>query len=371
MNASLAFIGTSNTPQDWDALVAVPVVGRDVIISYPPSPGFNSQRFELFSLTSSDFWPNGDQAAPASDPTGNGSVKTALVVHPGLCSFELPFVTPGKTGVFDLLNSKLNQLIPTVSQEVIKKHSEVTSVDLSVRFLRLAPRFISPGRGFFLFTEVIGTGTAVPPFSRDIDLIGSIEYDIALTDGRITATPLPGDTLALPQLYGVPAAWDNALNVTARDSINTAASKLQRQTFAPCDSGNDKTVTARNIVRASIGNAGPLLGWAPGDVTTLQNVADDPNNWVCEVQADASNVRCPAGNCAQFILRAKRFEVYPDALELVWFDQADITDPMYALYVATVDLGQQTTFCGRQQVFLKGGLRSFAVRSLGTLAIGN
>ena len=44
------------------------------------------------------------------------------------------------------------------------------------------------------------------------------------------------------------------------------------------------------------------------------------------------------GEC-EYVVRAKRLNVYPDAVELVWFDDKELDNSTYALWVAAQDPG--------------------------------
>lgn len=52
-------------------------------------------------------------------------------------------------------------------------------------------------------------------------------------------------------------------------------------------------------------------------------------HWTCVPDAPGSD----EGYCA-FTIPAKRLNTYPDAVELVWFDEKEVNNPAYALYVA-------------------------------------
>jgi hypothetical protein len=68
------------------------------------------------------------------------------------------------------------------------------------------------------------------------------------------------------------------------------------------------------------------------------------NNWRCGVVAvdvvfdDSTNTMDInyTGACEQ-TLRATRLNVYPDEIELVWFDDKDVDNPVYGLWLALQD----------------------------------
>jgi hypothetical protein len=64
-----------------------------------------------------------------------------------------------------------------------------------------------------------------------------------------------------------------------------------------------------------------------------RHISDDPSlplkDWTCIPTEPNGDL----GHCA-FTLPAKRLNVYPDSVELVWFDGKEVNNPAYALYVA-------------------------------------
>jgi hypothetical protein len=56
-----------------------------------------------------------------------------------------------------------------------------------------------------------------------------------------------------------------------------------------------------------------------------------------------------AESVCKMFLPASRVNVYPDELELVWFDGRDVKNPSYALYVALLGLDQDQQLCSQQQ----------------------
>lgn len=55
-------------------------------------------------------------------------------------------------------------------------------------------------------------------------------------------------------------------------------------------------------------------------------------NWECVKHATGADLF--AGRC-EFVIRAKRVNVYPDQVELVWFDSPDLASTAFAAYAAT------------------------------------
>jgi hypothetical protein len=67
---------------------------------------------------------------------------------------------------------------------------------------------------------------------------------------------------------------------------------------------------------------------------TAQDVQDKINaDDRCDPPTDEDLARLATGPTCRFFLPASRLNVYPDELELVWFDHKDVTNPAYALWV--------------------------------------
>jgi hypothetical protein len=66
-----------------------------------------------------------------------------------------------------------------------------------------------------------------------------------------------------------------------------------------------------------------------GDADVVRDTVREPAHWFC---VDNMGKIVPFGGTARFTLRARRIEVYPDAVELVWFDRYDTTATGFGLY---------------------------------------
>jgi hypothetical protein len=69
------------------------------------------------------------------------------------------------------------------------------------------------------------------------------------------------------------------------------------------------------------GKGAATLGGSSADVSLVTATVASANNWTCDAN----------GNVA-FLLRAKRLNVYADALELVWFDGFEPSNPAFGAY---------------------------------------
>lgn len=59
---------------------------------YPPTPSFTEGSFRTEQLHVADFWTVANPSGPGAYPSGTGSLKSARVVHHGICSREIPYV---------------------------------------------------------------------------------------------------------------------------------------------------------------------------------------------------------------------------------------------------------------------------------------
>jgi MYXO-CTERM domain-containing protein len=69
----------------------------------------------------------------------------------------------------------------------------------------------------------------------------------------------------------------------------------------------------------------------------VEPVDDDSGvlkRWSCVPdRPDATKPGGPPGHHCEFTIPAKRLNVYPDSVELVWFDGKEVNNPAYAVYV--------------------------------------
>lgn len=83
-------------------------------------------------------------------------------------------------------------------------------------------------------------------------------------------------------------------------------------------------------------------------VIETETADDDVNELFSTVQAE-ENWQCDAGRC-QFKVAASRLNVYPDAVELVFFDDKDLDSFAFALYTISYGLGGETGRSVRNQL---------------------
>jgi hypothetical protein len=102
---------------------------------------------------------------------------------------------------------------------------------------------------------------------------------------------------------------------------------------------------ARNEPAIAVG-AGYLGITDVNAVNAMEAAASNPADWSCMATypfGDISGVNACAPVTPQYrclyTARAKRINVMPDAVELVWFDTVAFDDPMFAVFVASFEPG--------------------------------
>lgn len=336
----------------WDARTSVSSLGGDVILPYPPNPAWDLRRpYALPSpVTPELFWGGAPPGAPASDPTGNGSVKSVRFYRAGLCGFEQPFTTRANDGLFDTISDEFflgfssNKEVQTGS--AVRNYSRVTTLldeGLSVD---------GPRGGFFLYFWYDATASRFPV---SIHFTANYEYELGLDDGRLAVEPRRNDLLVKPQ--GSFRDLRDTLEITLPSELRRQFEERQRQVIADCNPGGG-TQNAQLVLSLAAASGGKRLGLSDSDQGRLVTAITQPSNWGCDV-----------AERAYFILRAKRINIYPDAVELVWFDSINVDDPMYALYAAAVSQDSAQSLCSRPRTTVgnEGGPRT-AGRPIVTVA---
>jgi hypothetical protein len=309
----------------WDARTNLSTLPLDVIMPFPPTITWDVQVRSPHFLLPVDFWPMAVPDLPPSkpDPPGRGSVKSARIYLPGLCSFDVPYTNGGGTGLYDVLATGIT--------------SKINTGGLGTVYLRATPLLDSglgpntgPRGGFFLYFWF--HGSQFNPFMLhdvNIDFAGNYEYALGLDDGRLAVQATRNDLVVAPQFKF--NDFDQIASVQIAQGLRDKAVEIQHQSFGPCLGGMDPTATTRTITGGIAHDGAIDLGLSNADATRVQNAVTQISNWECFTPSGGTST-------VGFILRAKRINIYPDALELVWFDTEDPDDPMFGLYCAAVQL---------------------------------
>ena len=345
-NTQLRAIGAAAPVVMWDQLTSPANIGADLIVPWPPDKTWNTQiPYEISPVVTGYFW--GVQFLPAGPPlapTGFGSVKSMRVYQVGLCGFSIPFTMPNKQGLFDQISDQLFQAFSGMVQSPILGYSRVTALlDEGTELLGT-----SPNGGFFLYFWY--SGSAGPGGVQTVQFTANYEYSFGLNnDGVVSVSASKNDLLVEPQDHY--STFKDALSNQLPAQITSTFA--QQQTYPPsgsagiaCDAAsNDPTAVARTFFAIAAAGGGKKLGVSTSDQKRLSNAISNPIDWSCDQ------------GIAHFHLRAKRINVYSDAIELVWFDNPNVDDPMVALYAASVYKESEAQLCSRPRAMVGAGPR--------------
>jgi len=364
LDTYLRGVGAGEPIQRWDDRTRPGSLGLDVAIPFPPNPGWNvANRYQVPFLLPVVFWPGIEPLPPASDPDppGRGSVKSVRFYRPGLCGMEVSFADSSAPGVNNA------RLYDTISDTLFTKFASNDKLDRGsarrawsrvTTLLDDGLDIFGPRGGFFLYFWFSATAARG---LQDINFTANYEYQFTLVDGRGAVVPTRNDLLVQPQQsFG---DFRDALEKDLPQNLGESFVDKQKKGFGTCsgDAGDDP-VNAVNLVAGFADAGGAKLGLSAADRTRLQNAIRQPANWSCDRRGD------DGAKTANFILRAKRINVYPDALELVWFDEQNPDDPMFALYAAAVTVNATGDLCARPRTIVDGSRTTYVRRPLVTVA---
>jgi len=264
-------------------------------------------------------------------PNGKGSVKGLALYDHGICSQEVPFS--------DLLGGKLDDIWTQVKASVDSEWD----VDYGTRIFQGVTSYVAHATG--TPTDLHGGFVVASQFflrtylGSNISIDFSTQYGLKLTNGILDAAPW---------------VW---LHVSGSDDVfNTFADKLGNQ--APADVRSEARArqiapvpattlaVAKLQLQIGLALAKTPLNLTDADESALDALITNSANWT---GFDASTGACTAGTAANpacnFIVRAKRVNVFPNTVELVFADGKETSNPTYALYAALYgsDYKQGTT----------------------------
>jgi hypothetical protein len=301
---------------------------------------------ELWSTT---FWGGLGSPEPCgegAEPTGVGSVKSAVVYDRGTCAFIIDDL---QTRVRDPTRRTWNELagfvrdIPTLGLFNLNisrdRHRTETYVEIDGR--------TNETRGGFVFASALEVDL---PFGFNNLKVGA-GYDFLFRindEGMIEA---PGERLDIVLsgggIFGDPISNNEVQNAVWQEIQNRSGDvtkELQEEQWI--DAGDlvdiaeplctplnptpavEQCATLRPILQIGTGvGLGNMIGEGllqqdEVDEALLLSNYDLPDNW-----------RCRESRC-QLRVQAKRLNVYPDAVELVFFDEPEPQLTGFALYVA-------------------------------------
>ncbi len=343
---------------------------------------------------------------PGADPGGFGSIKSIRTSRRGQCSTMVrinPIVDDIMTGVQEGLVNKDVTSAPSctdVNQDSFDGLSYLThqSVDLPDS---------GPSGGFALLFQ--GDYHHFIPFVSNFTFFSfNYRYELRLVDGRLGANPLrnnlqtsgfkDGDAFTaladaldnkiptsildrageqqamappIPNSPNIgPCTADSDCGgahfacLPSVDPKNAPGRFCRELLFGVCDQvtdpttgmltenildGNNKCIIgqgrATNIVKAGA----VKLGLSAGDAAILAATANQIvngsfANWRCQQPTHGRNDASEKFRC-QYVVKAKRLNVYPQDAELVWFDEVELTNPAFAAYAALFNIAEQDKLC--------------------------
>jgi hypothetical protein len=274
-------------------------------------------------------WPS--TAVPGlAAPNGSGSVKAFAMYDHGTCSHEIP--------LSDLMGGKLDSIWNDVKTQVAGEWD----VDYGDRQFQGASAFVSHTPGSL--TDIHGGVILASQFflktylGHDISIAFSSKYQFTLDAGGIISA-IPNVWLSVAGNDGVYQDLSSKLVNDGPAQIHAAAAARQ---VAPVPASDLPIAKLKLVI--GISQAKTALNLTEADAEALQTLVEDSSNWT---NVDGAGKCLPSGaqTACQFIVRAKRLNVYPDAIEPVFVDGKDIKSPTYALYAALVgaDASQHTS----------------------------
>lgn len=377
-NDELRAVWAGSYATNWDAIAGEGPSGRDVYLPYPPANDWPTPARLAYAPNLADFWPTSVPAKPASAPKGAGSVKTAWVVYPGACSSEVSL-----TAILDAISDQMFDRFAGVAAKGFglgqRNYARGTAM------LESAPW---PAGGFGLFFDYAGTDSGVYNF----EAAANVEYSFGTREGILSLeNPSIHDWMFYPLIHpfcpsnsskGLQCGQEfvDALQNQIPDRFLDETTRRQRVPspllFIPCELGFDSTVKARTAAASEAKQGAMKLGMSQAAAAAVHATMMKASNWVC-VDAQ-NNVLPPFGyglgpGWPRLILRATRIQVYPDAVELVWFDDYDPYATGFALYAMLAQLGTtnpyfydaMNTLCDRQRRFVPFGSRPIATVTRG------
>jgi hypothetical protein len=241
-NAYLASIAVAaETPAQpfWANATSTAQMPSSVVLPYPPNQNwFLSQRYGLSPLETSDFWetatpavpPDADNGEPAAwnpSPQHIGSVKSARIYDPGLCSQEIPFHNAAATGVFDMFDQNIVEYL-AANGGSLDYSFLTTDLDDGLSFIGTRN---TPRGGFFWYAWFAEINAIVNGElgQQSIELAMNTTFDFGLDDGVLTISATENQVpLTAPQI-----AFDEIVSKPRRNSSNQGRSRRKRRCSRP------------------------------------------------------------------------------------------------------------------------------------------
>lgn len=321
---------------------------------------------QVSELWTSTFWGGLGSPEPCgegAEPTGVGSVKSAIVYDRGTCAFIIDDL---QTRVRDRTRRTWNEIagfvrdIPTLGLFNLPisrdRHRTETYVEIDGR--------TNETRGGFVFASALEVDL---PFGFNNLKVGA-GYDFLFhinDEGMIEA---PGERLDIVLsgggIFGEPISNNEVQNAVWQEIQNRSGDvtkELQEEQWV--DAGDlvdiaEPFCTALNPTPAVeqcaqyVGLLEVVTGVGRSNMIAEGIVGEGevPEDDLLALYSNQDNWRCKEARC-QFRVQAKRLNVYPDAVEIVFFDEPEPELTSYALFAAMPQMGMTVVArCARSVV---------------------
>jgi hypothetical protein len=381
-----------NDDSGWRVQVNSEFLPHVLTLNYPNADGFTPQQEIHLFPTATTFWPGPAPLTPRGPgalPRGSGSIKAVRVVNHGLCSTELPMqpiLDQVSDKLWDEFKAKIQNASNCLDQERFWSHA--------TSFLHQTTDFEPAQFGGFLlnfFYHTIDKHTGI----KDDNVRLNVHYWFRLRDGRLTLESTyndsdvnggsadeiaagvvpalltdPGDEIfkqadSSQQYHGLdltPDQSENPYPCTLRGPDRKDSTLRSDDTPSACQGLIDLVV---NDAKFEGGKLTPPLSTDETDTMTRTAL----HSTVVGGEPIFDNVRCApfgggdgAGRC-EYIVRAKRLNVYPDAVEVVFLDgDREIGNPTYPVWLSlnkVAPLVNGNPLCGRHPSASPTGWRRF------------
>jgi hypothetical protein len=368
-NASITQVGSDHVDQnlidaqapfDWNNNTSEVYLPGALALQRLPSDGPTISAV----VSKDDYWLGVSAAGPAAAPSGNGSIKSLRVLDHGQCSASTA------------IGPQLAEASSEFWTKLVKKtRDSCSSADAHLEYSRAVTYLghdhgvthSAPGGFYWDARYYINVHNAL---AGDMDWRFFVRYEFSL-DSFGLLNVVAGDTHVSTSGYQdtedlallIGALTGSVVGIPSSDSIPAAFAskaaalqikKLPLPVNESCSTADDPTISGST----GTGPSGALVSECAETAKTLGVLAHDTalqmamseaegkqlgeailasdgvhlRHWSCgpDLQSTAGD----GASYCRFILGAKRVNVYPDEVELVWFDGKEPNNATYAVWVA-------------------------------------
>ncbi len=396
-------LDTTFDPTVWEATTnpcALPGV-RFVTAESIPNAAYQ-EGSTTAPIVTGDFWTDPPCATgPGAVPDGHGSIKSMRTYREGLCRASVP-LGPIVQQIVGSLKQELAGAVlkaPYCSDAFVQYMDTTTYLSHQSTASDRLPDAVPSGGFSLLFGSQFHHYLPIPDTFTQV----SYRYELRLSDGRLTAAPFKNELAAqgysasdaITALQGglendIPAAINQASDFSqviapALENNQTTCTQdeecgpsegclpsptlpgkrtCQHYTLGTCEPETDpstgkpvSSITAdlllckgaRDLFRTAIDRGADQLGLSSADKGALEATADHftlqkYDNWRCRQPTNGRDDPTEHYRC-EYVVRAKRLNVYPEKVDLVFFDEKELQNEAYAAYVALASLGATSQMC--------------------------